>query len=139
LESKLKAKSKNSVGAILMRIHIVDDEMSCLNALRAFLVSAGHEVLVSSDPIEALQTIRTTRERSTEIDLLVTDLRMPGMDGLRLIRLARKEDPKLPVIMITAYGDRSTRREIEQIEGCGYMEKPIDPEKFMKTVSKVSR
>jgi DNA-binding response OmpR family regulator len=118
----------------VMRILVVDDDTGTLNALKAYLASAGHEAVVAKDGYQALSVIRTSTDRAESIDLLVTDLKMPGMDGLELIRAAKNERPGLPIILMTAYGDESVRRELNGLGSCGYLDKPFSPEKLLKEI-----
>lgn len=117
-----------------MRILVVDDDTGTLNALKAYLASAGHEAVVAKDGYQALSAIRTSTDRAESIDLLVTDLKMPGMDGLELIRAARNERPGLPIILMTAYGDDSVRREITGLGSCRYLDKPFSPETLLTEI-----
>jgi len=117
-----------------MRILVVDDDTGTLNALKAYLASAGHEAVVAKDGYQALSAIRASTDRAESIDLLVTDLKMPGIDGLELIRAAKNERPGLPIILMTAYGDESVRREVDGLGSCGYLDKPFSPEKLLKEI-----
>ncbi|HXG02911.1 MAG TPA: sigma-54 dependent transcriptional regulator [Candidatus Binatia bacterium] len=81
------------------RILIVDDEPDMVENLTRILRRAGHRCLRATDAERALALLESERP-----DLLITDLRMPGMDGMELLRRAREADPALPVIVVTAYG-----------------------------------
>ena len=83
----------------LSRILVVDDE----EGVRDVVVEAlerieGAEVVDEGDPARALE-----RLKEQAFDVLVTDIRMPGMDGVALLRAAREHDPRLPVLMLTAF------------------------------------
>jgi DNA-binding NtrC family response regulator len=121
-----------------MRILVVDDDTGTLNALKASLASAGHEAVVAEDANQALSAIRGSTDRAESIALLVTDLKMPGMDGLELIRAAQKERPGLPSILMTAHGDRSVRREVAGLGSCRYLGKPFSPERLMTEIEALS-
>ena len=79
-------------------IVIVDDEPDMVENCARILRRAGHRCLTATDPHRALALVE-----SDAPDLLLTDLKMPGMDGLELLRRAHDVDPSLPVIMITAF------------------------------------
>jgi len=79
---------------------LVDDEPAILAAVQRNLVRLGHEVAACGDPIEAL-----ARLRDDAVDVLLTDLSMPAMDGRHLIREARAARPALPCVLMTGYGD----------------------------------
>jgi CheY-like chemotaxis protein len=111
-----------------MRILIVDDDPGILNALRASLSGAGHVTEVARDGRQALRLIESSLQAAEPYDLMVTDLRMLGLDGLELIRNSRRLRPGLPTILMTAYGGNPIRRQVESLECCGYLEKPFTPE-----------
>jgi len=79
-------------------ILIVDDEPDMVENCARILRRAGHHCVTATDPHRALALLE-----SESPDLLLTDLKMPGMDGMELLRRARDLDPSLPVIMITAF------------------------------------
>ena len=83
-----------------LRVLLVDDEPAILAAVQRNLVRLGHEVAAFGDPLEALG-----RLRADAIDVLLTDLSMPAMDGRHLIREARAARPALPCVLMTGYGD----------------------------------
>ena len=117
-----------------MKILIVDDDAGTLNALKVGLSSFGHNVVVAEEGHQALKVIETSTEGSEPVDLMVTDLKMPGMNGLELIRSAKKLSPALASILITAFGDDDVRRDVVALK-CGYIEKPFTPETLMKMIN----
>src|SRR5271163_2132780 len=80
------------------RIVILDDEADMAASLARVLTKAGYECLVTSDPTEGLRMLGSERP-----DLLLTDLRMPAMDGMEVLAQAREIDPRLPVIVLTGH------------------------------------
>ena len=84
--------------ADIARILVVDDEESMRRFLSILLEKDGHEVVLASGGAEAL-----TRLESESFDVLVTDLKMPGMTGLELLEKVREVDPSLPVVVLTAF------------------------------------
>ncbi len=80
------------------RILIVDDEPDMVENLTRILGRGRYDCLATTDPVQALALLE-----SDHPDLLITDLRMPGMDGMELLRRGRDLDPALPVIVITAF------------------------------------
>src|SRR5262249_6780180 len=81
------------------RILVVDDEPDMVENCTRILRRAGYRVLATTDPERALALIESDRP-----DLVLTDLKMPGLDGMELMRRAHELDPTLPIIMITAFG-----------------------------------
>ena len=117
-----------------MIILVVDDDPAILNALDANLTSFGYHVVTAKGGFEALKIIKSSRSENELVRFLVTDLKMPGMNGIELIRSARKLIPNLKAILITAYGDNNVRKAIKDLGGCGYLEKPFEPEKLHKLI-----
>ena len=117
-----------------MKILIVDDDNGTLNAVKVGLLSKGHEALIAGSGEEALKIIKARKSGTEPLDLLMTDLRMPKMDGLRLIRAARKIMPDLKAILMTAYGDDNVKKKTRALGQCGYMDKPFRPETLIKMI-----
>lgn len=84
------------------QVWVVDDEPSVASFLKELLVEWGYRVRTFSDPAEALTTLEAAPD---QIDLLITDQTMPGLDGLQLAQLARHFKPGLPVILCTGISD----------------------------------
>ena len=74
--------------------------------------------------------------RATKVDVLVTDLRMPHMDGLTLIREARKIAPDLPVVIITAVPSQTSAIDAIDLGVSGYLPKPFELPKILETVAR---
>jgi excisionase family DNA binding protein len=113
------------------RVLVVDDEASIRELLTKTLALAEYEVQDAPDGRAALALVR-----ATTFDLLVTDLKMPGMDGLALIRDARRLVPTLPVIIITAYSTEASAIEAANLGVAGYLTKPFRIAKILTTVAK---
>lgn len=117
-----------------MRILIVDDDPGTLNALKAGLSSFGHHVIVAQRGSEALEIIQDSDEEPGAVDLVITDLKMPGTNGLDLIRSVRKARPGLASVLMTAFGNDDVRKEAVALGTCGYIEKPFTPETLLRTI-----
>jgi excisionase family DNA binding protein len=102
------------------RILVVDDEASIRDLLSKTLALAEYEVDTASDASGALD-----RVRGTAYDLLIADLKMPGMDGLTLIRQVKRMRSDLPVIIITGYSTESSAIEAVNLGVAGYLTKPF--------------
>lgn len=102
------------------RILVVDDEASIRDLLAKTLALAEYEVDTAADAAAAL-----TRVRAAQYDLLIADLRMPGMDGLTLIRQAKRIRAELPVIIITGYSTEASAIEAVNLGVAGYLRKPF--------------
>jgi CheY-like chemotaxis protein len=117
-----------------LKILIVDDDPGTLNAVKVGLMSKGHDALIAGSGEEALKIIKARQVNTEPLDLLLTDLRMPKMDGLRLIRAARKIMPDIKAILMTAYGDDNVKKKTRALRQCGYVDKPFRPEALIKMI-----
>ncbi len=107
------------------RILIVDDEeVSCLS-LRGTLQCQGYDVICAANGHEALSVL----EKQT-VDLVISDLVMPGMDGIQLMRTVKECYPGLPFIVFTAQGSIDTAVTAMKQGALDYLEKPFDPKTF---------
>jgi excisionase family DNA binding protein len=102
------------------RVLVVDDEASIRDLLAKTLALAEYDVDVAADGRSALE-----RMRLNPYDLLIADLRMPGMDGLAVIREARRYKADLPVLIITGYSTESSAIEAVNLGVAGYLTKPF--------------
>jgi excisionase family DNA binding protein len=102
------------------RVLVVDDEASIRDLLAKTLALAEYEVDVAPDGRSALD-----RMRIYSYDLLIADLKMPGMDGLAVIREAKRYKADLPVIIITGYSSESSAIEAVNLGVAGYLTKPF--------------
>ena len=103
-----------------MKVLIADDERSIVATLEDDLREAGHEVLTSPDGNRALEIIR-----KEDVDCLVSDLNMPGMNGMNLLQEAKKIRPGLQVIIITGYGTIESAVEAIKLGAADYIPKPF--------------
>jgi two-component system C4-dicarboxylate transport response regulator DctD len=110
-------------------ILFVDDEAPMRLAVTQWLGLAGFETLVHDNALTALDAVSTDFS-----GILVTDLKMEGIDGLELLRRSQQVDPELPVIMITGHGDVETAVEAMRLGAYDFIEKPFAPERFLEVV-----
>ncbi len=109
-----------AAGAARPRILVVDDEASIRDLLAKTLALAEYDVDVAPDGRSALE-----RMRLSSYDLLIADLKMPGMDGLAVIREAKRYKADLPVIIITGFSTESSAIEAVNLGVAGYLTKPF--------------
>ncbi len=110
------------------RILIVDDDKSVLDTMAELLELAGFQPIKASDASEAIMILR----QDATIDALVTDLTMPGADGITLIRQAREIKPSLPAILLTGYAEQVT--SVATIAGGNFhvLRKPVESERLIQ-------
>jgi len=112
-------------------ILIVDDEKNYLLVLKAVLEDEGFEVLTAQSGKEALDI-----QKRSDLDLVLTDMKMPVMDGIELLEHIKARDPDLPVIMMTAHGTVDKAVEAMQKGAYSYLLKPFDNERLSIYVNK---
>jgi len=116
-----------------LRVLLVDDDDDVRDIAGAALRQAGYHVIEAANAAEALTII----DRGDAIDILVTDLVMPGMPGSALAKEARLRRPGLPVMLMTGYPGEASDKDIAEY-GCPVLRKPFRPAQFSAMVSKVS-
>jgi len=102
-------------------IILVDDDKHSLETLSKLLTEDGYNVTTSLNGKEALERIHDKK-----YDVIVTDLKMPGMGGIELLKNIRKFDPDIPVIIITAFGEVGSYVEATVKGVYDYINKPIN-------------
>jgi len=112
-------------------ILIVDDEKNYLIVLGALLGSEGYEIVTSENGHTALKVVQ-----EGDIDLILTDMKMPGMSGMELLEHAKKTKPEVPVIMMTAYGTIEMAVEAMKKGAYDYITKPFENEELKLTIHK---
>jgi two-component system response regulator AtoC len=109
-----------------MRVLIADDERNIREALSSLLAGEGIETRTAADGAAARALLE-----SEAFDGMVMDLRMPRMDGLELLRWISETGPRVPVIVISAYGDVSDAVQAMKLGARDYLVKPFDPEELL--------
>ena len=104
---------------------IVDDERTLARAIKAFLAESGYEAEVAGDAEQALGMLETLRP-----DVVFSDVRLPGMNGIDLLRRIREYDAAIPVVIMTAYGTIEGAVEAVKLGAFDYLEKPVDLEEL---------
>jgi excisionase family DNA binding protein len=102
------------------RVLVVDDEASIRDLLEKTLAMSDYDVDTAADGRSALE-----RMRLNSYDLLITDLKMPGMDGLAVVREARRYKSDMPIIIITGFSTESSAIEALNLGVSGYLTKPF--------------
>ena len=116
------------------RILLADDEVNILKVLSAVLKREGYEVHTAADGVEALRLFSQKM-----FDAVITDLKMPEMDGMTLLREITKRDPDIPVIIITAHGTVDTAVEALKTGAFDYITKPFEQDDLKSVIAKALR
>jgi len=116
-----------------MKIMVVDDEMVQIESLRRGLRSKRFDVVEALNGQEAMTRLN---DENGSIDMVITDYSMPGMNGIDLLRKIREKDSSLPVIMMTAYGEKDLVIEAMRNDCDSFIEKPFTLEMLMKEIDR---
>jgi DNA-binding NtrC family response regulator len=114
------------------RILVVEDKSSLRQMLRATLEGAGYEVETAAEGKAALRALQERRYL-----LVITDLRLPGADGMKVLRQARESDPDLPVLMMTGYGSVELAVEAMKEGAVDFLTKPVDMDHLLLLIGRV--
>jgi two-component system response regulator HydG len=117
-----------------MRVLVVDDRPEMAEMLADDLCDRGYEGVAVTSGRDALHVLRTER-----VDVLVTDVRMPEIDGLALLRASVHLDPSRPVIMMTAYGTLDTAIEASGEGAYHYLIKPFRLDELVQVLRRALR
>ncbi|MGF1669393.1 MAG: response regulator [Balneolaceae bacterium] len=112
-----------------IKILLVDDEPTLLESGKMIFEDEGYEVITASDGINAIDILRNHKPH-----IIITDYRMPRLNGLGLINWIKKNNPDLPVFMITSYLNQSMEKIIRDAGACEFLLKPIDYAELIKKI-----
>ena len=116
-------------GSLRPRVLCVDDEPVILQILRRLLEGHGFEAVTCSDPTTAISTFS-----AGSFDVVITDIHMPGMDGLTLMRTLRQREPELPVVVVTGQGTVDTAIQALREGATGMLVKPFTGHELLAEV-----
>ena len=114
------------------RVLVVDDDEGVRTYLAKALPKEKYEIETAEDGLKAVE-----RLRAQEFDLLITDLRMPGMNGLGVIRAAKQQWPRIAMLVVTGNSTEASAIEAMNSGATGYLTKPFSLEAILRTVSRV--
>jgi DNA-binding NtrC family response regulator len=118
----------------MKRILVVDDEENARIALSKILTREGYDVASACNGYEALNYLR-----GKDVELVITDINMPEMDGMTFLRELNRSHPASNVIMITAYGEVESYIEAMNLGAFEYINKPVKLEELNKIINKIFR
>lgn len=114
------------------RVLVVDDEPSLVLATKMALTDAGWSVATATTGEEALDHLERCR-----VDVMVLDLRLPGLDGLEVLRVVRDEHPNVRVLVMSAYGTVEAAVEALVLGASDFLRKPFNPEELVQVLDDV--
>lgn len=113
------------------KILIIDDETQLVQSLELRLKASGYEVLISPDGVSGIN-----RFKQDSPDLVILDIMMPGLSGLDTLRELKQLDPRVPVIMLTAYGTPQSAIEALKLGAYDHLAKPFNNETLLEIIEK---
>lgn len=116
------------------RVLVIDDEAIVRISCQRVLTPEGYDVVATSRGDEAIELLE-----NEHFDAVLTDLKMPDMDGFEVLKIIKERWPDIQVIIITGYGTISTAVEAIKLGAFEYIEKPFTPEDILRVVTKAKQ
>ena len=113
---------------------IIDDSPTELHLFQSMLEKAGFDTLVADSGEEGLKKIGTDG-----FDLVLTDIKMPGMDGLEMAQRIKEMNPWMPIVVVTGYGSEANEAKAEEVGVTEFLRKPLTPETIEQVTAKTLR
>ena len=116
-----------------IKVLLVDDEEGYVNVLAKRMTKRRVEVSTALSGSEAIQTLR-----KKDFDVAVVDLKMEDIDGIEVLKIFKKMDPELPVVMLTGHGSEKAARDGLALGAFDYLTKPYDLEDLLAVITKAA-
>jgi DNA-binding NtrC family response regulator len=129
--------STELIAPLRPRLLLAEDDDELRWALEALLEGDGYEVLSVASGNALMEHLPSESGAGRRPDVIVTDLRMPGINGLQVLEGARKRGVTSPVILISAFGDEETRAHAERLGATAFLDKPLDIEELQHALQRV--
>jgi two-component system response regulator FlrC len=113
-------------------ILVVDDDPQMRSALREAVVRMGYTAVLAEDPVDALKKLE-----AVSVSMVITDMKMPRMDGLSFVREARKKIGSIPILVITGYATVENAVDVMKEGVCDYLMKPFSFEELTGTIESI--
>ena len=117
-----------------MRIMLIDDEADCLASLSSAMGPTDHQIDAYDNPEKAMRDFVRG-----DFQLVITDMKMPQMNGIQVLQKVKKSKPKTQVIIITGYGDAETAIAALNNGAFAFFGKPVDIGELLETIDKVEQ
>jgi DNA-binding NtrC family response regulator len=114
------------------KVLVVDDDPGILDTLTDVLAASGYDAVMAASGREAIE-----KARATAFDLILMDIQMPDLNGVQTLHALRMADPRVAVIMMTAYTRDELVAESERMTGFGVLSKPLDLERLLPLVERI--
>jgi CheY-like chemotaxis protein len=120
------------------RVLIIDDEAEIRRNLTVGLTQEGYSAVACPDGISAIHELNSSREKGIAYDYLVTDIFMPDIDGLKILKVIKVQYPDLPVLVITGFGDEALKMTALSEHNTGFLDKPFEISDLVKALDELS-
>lgn len=120
--------------SVSRKVLVVDDDAVVGHSINRVLTGQGYQVREAVSGMEALEELGHQR-----YDMVFTDIRMPGMDGLDMASRMKKSYPEMPVVVITGYGTEASEKQAKDLGVAGFLRKPLSPDTIIEHAERVLR
>jgi CheY-like chemotaxis protein len=117
------------------RVLVIDDEASLRRTVGFGLMQRGYDAELCENGMTGLQALETHKRKNMPLDCAIVDIRLPDIDGLKLLKVIRFNYPGLPVVVITGHGNDQIAQEAKSADG--YLEKPFDMDDLTKLLEEI--
>ncbi len=117
------------------KVLLIDDEASLRRSVSLGLMQKGYQTEPCESGMKALQTLETYRQKKVPLGCAIVDIRLPDIDGLKLLKVIKFNYPQLPVIIITGYGSETMAEEAKSADA--YLEKPFSMDDLAKVLDDI--
>jgi CheY-like chemotaxis protein len=119
------------------KILLVDDESSLRRTVALGLSRHGYDTEPCENAVNALKKLESYIKNNIKLDGIVVDLRLPDIDGIKLVKIMKFKAPGVPIIMISGYADRYNMEEIRNLQIAAFLEKPFTPDELSEQFVKI--
>ncbi len=120
------------------RVLIIDDEAEIRRNLTVGLTQEDYTCIACPDGISAIHELNQAREKGLAYDYLITDIFMPDIDGLKILKVIKNQYPELPVLVITGFGDERLEVTALSEHNTGYLNKPFEIPQLVEALEELS-
>jgi len=119
------------------RVLLIDDEASLRRSLSLGLLQKGYETELCENGMTGLKALELFKQKKSELNYVVIDVRLPDIDGIKLLKVVKFNYPELPVVIITGHGSESTAAEAKSEKADAYLEKPFTVDELTKIFTEI--
>ncbi len=120
------------------RVLIIDDEAEIRRNLTVGLTQEDYSVVACPDGLSAIHELNQARQKGLAYDYMVTDIFMPDIDGLKILKVIKNQYPELPVLVITGFGDERLEVTALSEENTGFLDKPFEISELVEALEELS-